>query len=102
MISKSSFAIAIVAVTLAILAGAAVSAQDRYTVKVPNGLAFSEFRGYEKWQVVAVSQSGDVMSAILVNPVMADAYVAGVPGNGKPFADGSKMAKIHWKMKKSA
>jgi hypothetical protein len=28
-----------------------MSAQDKYTLKVPNGLAFSEFRGYEGWQV---------------------------------------------------
>ena len=27
---------------------------------------------------------------------MIDAYRSGVPGNGKPFPDGSKMAKIHW------
>jgi len=33
---------------------------------------------------------------------MIDAYRAGVPGNGKPFPDGSKMAKIHWKPEKSA
>jgi hypothetical protein len=33
---------------------------------------------------------------------MIDAYRAGVPGNGKPFPDGSKIAKIHWKPKKSA
>jgi hypothetical protein len=29
---------------------AAISAQDKYTVKVPDGLAFSEFKGYEDWQ----------------------------------------------------
>ena len=28
--------------------------------------------------------------------MMIDAFRAGVPGNGKPFPDGSKMAKIHW------
>jgi hypothetical protein len=82
--------------------GMTLAAQDRYTLQVPNGLAFSEFEGYEKWQVVSVSQSGDIFAAILVNPVMIDAYQAGVPGNGKPFPDGSKMAKIHWKTKKSA
>ena len=27
---------------------------------------------------------------------MIDAYKAGIPGNGKPFPDGAKMAKIHW------
>jgi len=31
---------------------------------------------------------------------MIKAYVAGVPGNGKPFPDGAKMAKIHWTPKK--
>jgi hypothetical protein len=36
------------------------------------------------------------MDAILANPVMIKAYVAGIPGNGKPFPDGAKMAKIHW------
>ncbi len=29
------------------------------------------------------------------------AYKAGNPGNGKPFPDGSKIAKIEWKPKKS-
>jgi hypothetical protein len=75
--------------------GWAISAQDKYTVKVPNGLAFSEFRGYEAWQDVSISQNGNLMAATLANPVMIKAYLAGVPGNGKPFPDGSKMAKIH-------
>ena len=102
MNGKRILTIAIITVVLAVFGRTAISAQDKYTVQVPNGLAFSEFRGYEKWQVVSVSQSGDVFAVILVNPVMIDAYVAGVPGNGKPFPDGSKMAKIHWKTKKSA
>src|SRR5512139_899604 len=102
MESKKIPAIVIIVVLLAVLGSMAISAQDKYTVKVPNGLAFSEFKGYEKWQVVAISHTEDVMSVILVNPVMIDAYLAGVPGNGKPFPDGSKMAKIHWKPKKSA
>jgi hypothetical protein len=76
--------------------------QDKYTLQVPNGLAFSEFRGYEGWQAVAVSQSGDLIEVILANPVMIDAYRSGVPGNGRNFPDGSKMAKIHWNPKKSA
>ena len=36
---------------------------------------------------------------ILANPVMIDAYKSGIPGNGKPFPDGAKMAKIHWNPK---
>jgi hypothetical protein len=87
---------------LVVLGGQAISAQDKYTVQVPNGLAFSEFRGYEDWQVVAVSQSGDLIEVIVANPLMIDAYKAGAPGNGKPFPDGSKTAKIHWNAKRSA
>jgi cytochrome P460 len=91
-----------VVVTLAVLGGKAISAQDKYTVKVPNGLAFSEFRGFEDWPAVAVSQARDLIEVIVANPVMIKAYRAGAPGNGKPFPDGSKMAKIHWTTKKSA
>jgi hypothetical protein len=75
--------------------------QDKYTLQVPNGLKFSDFRGYENWQVVAVSQTDDLLKVMVANPIMIDAYRAGVPGNGKPFPDGSKIAKIEWKPKKS-
>ena len=100
MKSKGVRTIAIATALLSALGGSAMSAQDKYTVKVPGGLAFSEFRGYEAWQVVSISQDGDLFAAILANPVMIDAYRAGIPGNGKPFPDGSKMAKIHWSPKK--
>ena len=102
MTKAAAWLVAVVAVGLAVVGGKAISAQDRYTVKVPDGLAFSEFRGYEDWQVVAVSQTDELMAAILANPVMIEAYRAGVPGNGKPFPNGSRIAKIHWKPKKSA
>jgi hypothetical protein len=90
----------IIAGLLAVFGGRAISAQDKYTVQVPGGLAFSEFRGYESWQAVAISHAGKV-ALILANPVLIDAYQAGVPGNGKPFPDGAKMAKIHWIPKQS-
>ena len=93
---------AAIAVMLAVSGGTAISAQDKYTVRVPNGLAFSEFRGFEDWATVAVSQAGDLIEVIVANPVMIKAYRGGVPGNGKPFPDGSKMAKIHWKAKQSS
>jgi hypothetical protein len=93
---------AAVAAVLAVSGGIAISAQDRYTVKAPNGLSFSEFRGYETWQMVAVSQSGDLIEVILGNPVMIKAYQAGITGEGKPFPDGAKLAKIHWNVKQSA
>jgi hypothetical protein len=90
----------IIAVVLAVLGSIAPAAQDKYTVKVPGGLSFSEFRGYEGWQAISLSHSATAVAVILGNPVMIAAYKAGVPGNGKPFPDGSKMAKIHWEPKK--
>lgn len=101
LISKNISAIVIFVASLAVLGGMAISAPDKYTVQVPGGLAFSEFRGYEDWQTVAVSQTEAAINVILANPVMIDAYRAGVPGNGKPFPDGSKTAKIAWKKQKS-
>jgi hypothetical protein len=97
---NSILVIVVVGVFLCALAGLAMAAQDKYALKVPGGLAFSEFRGYEAWQVVSISQDGPLMAAILANPVMIKAYSAGVPGNGQPFPDGAKMAKIHWNPKK--
>jgi hypothetical protein len=48
----------------------AFAAQDRFTLKSPNGIAFSEFRGYDTWQDVAVSQTENGIKAILGNPVI--------------------------------
>ncbi|HTZ72638.1 MAG TPA: cytochrome P460 family protein [Candidatus Aquilonibacter sp.] len=72
--------------------------QDKYSVRVPNGLGFADFRGYEDWQPVAPSETDaqHVIRLIVANPVMIQAYRDGVPGNGKPFPDGSKIAKIEW------
>ncbi len=90
-----------VTVALAALAtGVAMSAQDKYTLKVPGGLAFSEFRGYESWETISISHNGPHYALIVGNPAMIQAYKAGIPGNGKPFPDGAKMAKVHWKPKK--
>lgn len=87
--------------SLAVVAGLVLANQDKYTVKVPGGLAFSEFRGYEAWQVISVSRREKVIAVILGNPAMIDAYKAGIPGNGKPVPDGAKMAKIHWTSKQN-
>ena len=70
--------------------------QDKYTVKVPGGLAFSEFKGYEAWQTIAVSHTDQRAALILGNRKMIDALKAGIPGDGKPVPDGAMMAKIHW------
>jgi hypothetical protein len=64
--------------------------QDKYALQISGGLAFSEIRGYEQWQVVgpSLTEAANVIRVILANPVMAKAYQEGVPGNGKPFPDG--------------
>jgi hypothetical protein len=98
----STCLMAMIAVALVVLGTArALSAQDKYTLQVPHGLAFSEFRGYEGWESISVSENGGLLAVILGNPAMINAYKAGIPGNGKPFPDGAKMAKIHWSAKKN-
>jgi hypothetical protein len=96
--------VALAVAVLAVLGVRAVTAQDagqaKYTVRVPNGLAFSEFRGYEGWQTISISQNDRLMAVTLGNPVIVNAFQSGIPGNGKPFPDGSRMAKIHWTPKK--
>jgi hypothetical protein len=90
-------------VTTAVLAAdaPAKTSSDKYTLKVPGGMAFSEFRGYESWSVISISENGPEIAVILGNSQMIDAYKAGTPGNGQPFPDGAKMAKIHWIPKKN-
>jgi hypothetical protein len=101
MKTSRMLAMATVAGAVAAIGSWGIAAQDKYTVQVPNGLAVSEFRGYEAWQVVSVSHNGGALAAILANPVMIEAFKAGIPGNGQPFPDGSKMAKVHWTPKNS-
>jgi hypothetical protein len=98
---KSILAIGTISVLFAVLGGTAMSAQDKYSLKTSSGIAFSDFRGYEGWQVVSLARTDEVLKAIVANPTMIAAYKAGVPGNGKPFPDGSKIAKLQWKPKKS-
>ena len=101
MTRKGTVVIGIVSVTLGVLAGTAMSAQDKYSLKTSSGVAFSDFRGYEGWQVVSSARTDEVLKVIVANPTMIAAYKAGVPGNGKPFPEGSKIAKLQWKPKKS-
>ena len=89
------------AAVLAVLGGRRIAAQDKYALKTPSGIAFSDFRGYEGWEVVSLARTDEVLKVIVANPAMIDAYKAGVPGNGKPFPDGSKIAKLQWNPKKS-
>jgi hypothetical protein len=67
---------------LAVLGSMALAAEDKYTLKIPDGLSWSEFRGYETWQDVAVSQTETSLEVIAANDAMMNAYRDGVPGNG--------------------
>jgi len=84
------------------LASAIVKAQDKSTVKVPDGLALSEFTGYEGWQDIAPSETDHGIKSIVGNPIMMKAYSDGIPENGKPVPDGAMMAKIEWTKKSDA
>jgi hypothetical protein len=98
---KSELTIAIAPAVLAVFVATAVYAQDKYSLKSPSGIAFSDFRGYEDWSVVSSARTDEVLKVIVANPAMINAYKAGVPGNGQPFPEGSKIAKLQWKPKKS-
>src|ERR1700694_1758943 len=98
---------AITVAVLAVLGVAALYAQaqdkdnGKYSLKSPSGIAFSDFRGYEDWSAVSTARTDEVLKVIVANPTMIKAYKAGVPGNGKPFPEGSKAAKLQWSFKKS-
>src|SRR4051812_48868430 len=93
--------ITITTAMLALSAGMAVYGQDKYSLKSPDGIAFSDFTGYEDWAVVSSARTDEVLKVIVANPTMIEAYKAGVPGNGRSFPDGSRIVKLQWKPKKS-
>ena len=98
----SSFLLIAAAVAVfAVLAAAAVYAQEKYSLRSPGGIAFSDFRGYEDWSVASSARTDEVLKVIVANPAMINAYKAGVPGNGQVFPEGSMIVKLQWKPKKS-
>ena len=92
----------IIGTVVFVMATLARPGQNKYDVKVPNDLAFSDFKGYESWQLVSLSQDNGLMAAIFANPTMIKANQDGIPANGKAFPDGSNLAKIHWNPQKMA
>jgi len=102
MNSKQILTAAAITGVLALACGWAFAAQDKYGLKVPNGLALADIRGYEDWQAVgpSLTDAQNVIRLIVANPVMIKAYKEGVPANGKPFPEGSKICKIEWRPKK--
>lgn len=97
----SKLPIVTIAAVFGILGGTALYAQEKYSLKTPDGVEFSDFKGYEDWAVVSSARTDEVLKVIVGNPIMIEAFKAGVPGNGKPFPEGSKIAKLQWKPKKS-
>jgi hypothetical protein len=101
-----SFTIVATAVAvLAVLGAAVLLAQgqdnDKYSLKSPSGIAFSDFRGYEDWSVVSSARTDEILKVIVANPKMIKAYKTGVPVNAQPFPEGSMIVKLQWKLKKS-
>jgi len=102
----AGFAIVVTAAAvLAVLGVAALFAQgqdnDKYSLKSPSGIAFSDFRGYEDWAVVSSARTDERLKVIVGNPTMIKAFKSGIPGNGQPFPDGSMVVKLQWTPKKS-
>ena len=103
MKKRDKLNIAASTVMLALVGVAAVfGAEDsKYSLVSPSGIKFSDFKGYEDWSVVSSARTDEVLKVIVANPVMIEAYKAGIPGNGQPFPEGSKIAKLQWSFKKS-
>jgi hypothetical protein len=96
----------VLAASVLVASAVLAQSQDRYTLTAANGIAFSEFRGYDAWQMIATSEPDDASGcgtskvgctkAILGNPTMIQSYRDGIPANGKAVPDGAALAKIEW------
>ena len=86
---------------LAVVVASTIYAQDKYSLKSPGGIAFSDFRGYEDWALVSSARTDEVLKVIVANPTMIAAFKSGVPSNSQTFPDGSMIVKLQWKPKKS-
>jgi hypothetical protein len=84
-----------------------LAAQDRWSLKSPNGISFAEVKDYNSWNMVASSMPEDesgcgsakapgCIKSIVGNSVLIEAYNEGIPANGKPVPDGAAFAKIEW------
>ena len=99
--------VATLAALLVAVVGLAAAAEHRFSLTSPNGISFSEFKGYEAWEMIGSSQPDTAggcgtspepgcIKSILGNPAMIKALQAGIPDNGKPVPDGAIMTKIEW------
>jgi hypothetical protein len=101
----AAFTIVTTVAVLAIIRGAVLDAQsqreDKYSLISPDGIAFSDFRGYEDWSTVSSARQTEVLKVIVANPAMIKAFKAGSAENGQLFPEGSMIVKLQWKPKKS-
>ena len=97
--NRRQMTVSLVVATYTLVVSLTLAAQDRFSLRVPDGLAFSEFKGYDAWQTIAPSQTDEGLKAILGNSVMINAYNAGIPANGGVVPDGAMMAKLEWTKK---
>ena len=44
---------------------ATVGAKDKYTLRLPGGLPFSDFKGYENWHLISSAKTDDRMKVKL-------------------------------------
>ena len=102
---RQLIALLVVLAPMTFIVGMTLLGQQAQSPKSGNGIALSEFKGYESWQLIATSVAGNdgcgtstvgCMKAIVGNSVMIKAYRDGIPENGKPVPDGAAMAKIEW------
>jgi hypothetical protein len=95
----------LVATALLAVVGATLFAHgqenDKYALTSPDGIAFSDFKGYEDWALASSARTDEVQKVIVANPEMIAAFKAGIPGSGQPFPEGSRIVKLQWSQKKS-
>src|SRR5262245_53727094 len=62
---KSRGSIIVGMIALAMVGSTAVHAQEKYSLKSPSGIAFSDFKGYEDWAVVSSARTDEVLKVIV-------------------------------------
>ena len=81
---------------IAVAGGVALAQQDRSTLRIPDGLTFAEFKGYESWEAVTPTQNDARLKLIVANPIMIRAFKNGLPAKGQSFPDGSRIVKLEY------
>ena len=99
--NKPGRAIGILAASFAILGSLALAAQDKYTLQIPNGLSWSEFRGYEYWKDVAVSQTETSLKVIAANDLMIMRIGTAFPATASFFPTAPRSRRSNGRSKRT-